>query len=260
MTGRMSATVVSLGLGLGGLAAPPAPAASTAVVVGARPAVRETVVIGHSVRGRPITAYRLGDRAARRTVVALAVMHGSERAPGRTLRTLRDGPRIAGVDLWVVPVVNPDGAARHRRANAHGVDLNRNFPDAWKRAPHRYNAGRRPASEPETRAVMRFLDAVDPDLVVSFHQPLAAVDLSGTKDLRLSRALAKALRLPVEYVDCTGVCHGTLTGWFNATHDGMALTVEFGRRPSAPYLTRTAPRGLLGVISDGPGPAAENPV
>ena len=36
-----------------------------------------------------------------------------------------------GVNLWVVPVYNPDGLARHTRKNAHGVDPNRNYPFKW---------------------------------------------------------------------------------------------------------------------------------
>jgi protein MpaA len=251
----------AVALALGGVAAAPSGAAETTVPqktlhqktghqkTGHQKTGHQKTVIGRSVDGRAITAYRLGDPSAARTVVAIGVLHGSERAPARSLRALRDGPPITGVDLWVVPVLNPDGATGHRRANAHGVDLNRNFPDDWVRRPNGVDAGARPGSEPETRAAMRFLDRVDPDLVVSFHQPLRAVDSTGTKDPALTRALARALRLPVRRVDCLGPCHGTLTGWFNARHDGMAVTVEFGPRPGAAYLTRTAPRGLLDVLS-----------
>ena len=39
-----------------------------------------------------------------------------------------------------------------------------------------YESGAHPASEPETRAMMRFLTDVDPDYVLSFHQPLHGVD------------------------------------------------------------------------------------
>jgi len=37
------------------------------------------------------------------------------------------------------------------------------------------------------------------------------------------------MRLPVRDFVCTGVCHGTFTGWVNNRTDGLAVTVEFGR-------------------------------
>ena len=221
-----------------------------------RPEVREVRTIGHTVNGRDIKAFRLGDAKADKTVVLLGVMHGTERAPARTLRTLRDGRKsVAGVDLWVIPVLNLDGAAAERRSNARGVDLNRNFPQNWSRAVT--GAGRSAASEPETRALMRFLDRVDPDVVVSLHQPFGVVDTSVSKDPALARALSRELNLPRRDVDCGGPCHGTLTGWFNATHDGEAITVEFARNPARSYLKQTAVRGLLAAVG---GRLVEAPV
>ncbi|MBA3742213.1 M14 family zinc carboxypeptidase [Sporichthya sp.] len=210
-------------------------------------AVREVRTIGHTVNGRDIQAFRLGDAKAERTVVLIGVMHGTERAPARTLRTLRDGRRsVVGVNLWVIPVLNLDGAASERRSNARRVDLNRNFPQNWSRSVT--GAGRSAASEPETRALMRFLDRIDPDVVVSLHQPFGVVDTSVSKDPDLARALSRELQLPRRDVDCGGPCHGTLTGWFNTTHDGEAITVEFGRSPSRTYLKQTAVRGLLAAV------------
>jgi protein MpaA len=217
------------------------------------PAVLETRVIGTSVDGREIRAWRLGEKAAARRVVLLGVMHGDEKPPARILTTLRDRPAFAGVDLWVVPVVNPDGAEAGSRQNARGVDLNRNFPHIWKADTRvRYHSGAEPASEPETRATMRFLDDVDPELVLSFHQPFDALDTTLVKQTWLARDVADALGLAMRPIPCAqGPCHGTLTGWFNAAHDGMALTVELGPEPSEAYLTGTAPEQLLDVL-DGP--------
>jgi len=175
-------------------------------------------------------------------------MHGNELAPRRTVQNLRDGDPIRGVNLWLVPTYNPDGAARHDRQNARGVDLNRNYPRRWKPLTGTYYSGRRPASEPETRVMMRFLHRVSPDYVISFHQPLHGIDVRGAKEPRWTRRLAENLRLPIHRIDCGGACHGTMTQWFNARHDGFAITVEMGSSPSVRYLTKVAPRGVLRSI------------
>lgn len=205
-------------------------------------------VIGHSVNGRPIRATRIGDPDARRTVVAMAAMHGDELAARRILGTLRERDRIRGVNLWIVPTVNPDGARRHHRKNARGVDLNRNYPVRWKRLHGAYDSGPRPRSEPETRTMMRFLRRVDPRYVVSFHQPLYGVDTSNPKAPGLARRLARNLRLPSKTFTCGGRCHGTMTQWFNRRRPGAAITVELGPSPSRRYLSTVAPRGLLRAV------------
>lgn len=214
-----------------------------------RPAVVERVVIGRSRRGRPILAFRLGDPDATRSAVVIAAMHGNERKPQTILRTLRDGRPITGLDLWVVPSANPDGVARKARRNARGVDLNRNFPRRWKRSRRGVTwSGPSAASEPETRAMMRFLRRVAPDQVVSFHQPLYGIDTSGTGNRPLARRLAKHLKLPRRSFSCGSGCYGTMSQWFNHRLDGQLVTVELGRRPSRAYLTRTAPTGLLKAL------------
>lgn len=234
----MTILILALGLALSGFALPEAPSTG----------VTETRTIGRSVQDRAIDAYRLGAPSASTTVVALGLMHGNEPAPRATLEALRDGPTVTGLDLWVIPILNPDGAAADIRANANGVDLNRNFPAEWLPEDPRFDPGPEAASEPETRAIVAFLDEVDPDVVVSLHQPYGVVDTSESKFPDLAEALGRELGLPLRHVDCTGPCHGTLTGWFNATHAGEAITVEFGAEPTPDYLTETAPRGLLSAV------------
>lgn len=226
----------------------PVPAAVPAEV-GAydeRPAVVEKRMIGRSVRGRPIVAYRLGEPGGRR-IVMISTMHGDEPQTRLILQSLRDGDPLGGIDLWVLPTYNPDGLARGTRRNARGVDLNRNFPHDWADLDGRYESGPWPASEPETRAVMGFLREVRPDRVLSFHQPLYGVD-SDTKDSAFARRLARALRLPQTTLDCGAVCHGTMTGWFNDLFAGAALTIEYGNRPPRRRMAVEAPRRLVRLL------------
>ena len=240
-----SAYALALVLTAAGLALP-TQAAAVEAGDDARPAVVEVRTIGHSVKGRPIRAWRLGEPGKRR-IVLVSTMHGDEPHTRRILETLRDGRPVRGIDLWVVPTYNPDGLVRGTRRNARGVDLNRNFPYRWKDLDGSHESGPRPASEPETRAVMGFLDEVDPRRVISFHQPLHGVD-TDTKDSGFARRLARALRLPRTTLDCGGLCHGTMTMWFNHRFRGSALTVEYGSRPSRHRMSVQAPRQLLGAI------------
>jgi hypothetical protein len=69
---------------------------------------------------------------------------------------------------FVVPLVNPDGNVRDSRRNINDVDLNRNFPHGWG-GPGSTARGPAPASEPETRAVMGYLQKVQPHYLNSFH-------------------------------------------------------------------------------------------
>jgi protein MpaA len=241
----LSTLLLATGLVTSGLAVPGTAVAREAGPV-ERPAVVEVRTIGHSVHGRPIRAWRLGE-PGRRRIVLVSTMHGNEGRTRPILESLRDGRRIKGVDLWVVPTYNPDGLARGTRRNARGVDLNRNFPYRWADLDGSHESGPRPGSEPETRAMMRFLTDVDPVRVISFHQPLNGVD-TDTKDPRFARRLARALRLPRTRLDCGSLCHGTMTMWFNHEFRGAALTVEYPARPSRHRMVVEAPRQLLGVL------------
>ena len=214
----------------------------------ARPAVVEVRTIGHTVKNRPIYAWRLGQPTSKRKVVIFGAMHGDENGPSRILYNLRDGRAIKGADIWVVPHYNPDGTARHSRQNAHGVDLNRNYPYHWKRLTGATNSGPRAASEPETRAMMAFLRQVRPAYVVSFHQPLHGVGRTVHRGAAFVRRLHRGLHLPVRSFNCDGVCHGTMTEWFNAHFGGVAVTVEYGRGVSQKQARVTGPTGLLRAV------------
>jgi predicted deacylase len=201
------------------------------------------ILLGRSVDARPIYAYVVGDRRSTQHELVVGCIHGDETAGVAIARRLeRASP--TGVELWIVPLLNPDGAAAGTRGNAHGVDLNRNFPFHWAALKGGYYSGPGPASEPETRAMMRFLRAIKPVRIVSFHQPLHGVD-TDTKSQRLSRRLSRYLELPRRNFSCGGVCHGTMTGWYNKHFHGAAITVEYGEHPSRHRMRVDAPRQLL---------------
>jgi hypothetical protein len=249
LSGVLSLLVLATVLSAPALA-PPAVARSGAASVSSgastpRAAVLEVRVIGHSVQGRPIRAWHLGDPTSPVKAVFVAAMHGNEAQPARILRNLRDGRKISGADIWVVPVMNPDGVHGHHRRNAHGVDLNRNFPVRWIHQGGSFYSGPAPASEPETQAMMAFLAEVRPRYVVSFHQPLYGVDRSFRKTRALGHRLSRYLHLPRKRFTCNNGCHGTMTQWFNASFPGAAITVEYGHRMTHRQKYVTGPRGLL---------------
>ncbi len=199
--------------------------------------------IGTSVQGRTIWAYRKGNPAARNKVVILGQMHGDERAAAKVARRIIDSvPVSRDADVWILPTMNPDGAAAGTRLNARGVDVNRNFDHRWRRqgTGTRVYSGPRAGSEPETRAVAAFLQQIRPKYVVGLHQPFLGVDSYAVKDRALMRRLAGGLRIPARPFACSGVCRGTLTGWFNNRLAGAALTVELGRVPTKAFLRRAA--------------------
>ena len=241
---RVRGVVGSVGIAVV-MAAALAPTPSAAATVH-----EERVRFGTSVEGRPLVAWHRWSDGATRTTVVLGSMHGDERAGSRVVRELRTLPVPAGVDLWLVPSMNPDGAAADRRTNAHGVDLNRNFPRYWRSAGAGTStwSGPSAASEPETRAVQAMLRRVDARTVLSFHQPLHGVDAYRAKSMPLVRRLARVLALPVRSFDCSGGCHGTLTDWANARLDSRAVTVELSRRVANARVDAVA-RGVLRVAT-----------
>ena len=226
------------------------------------PGVLMRRLLGSSVQHRPIYAYRMGDPWSPHKAVVIGQLHGDERAGVRVADAILRGRPVHGVDLWVIPTANPDGYAAHTRGNARGVDLNRNWPNHWARLSGEFYSGRAAMSEPETRALHSFLNAVRPQYLVSMHQPLYGVDTTdgGARNVAFRNRLVRYLHLPAKPFRCWSVCHGSMTGWLTRHQRGAGITVEFGPSPSSAYLHRTAPAGILRALGAGYGwSAAHNP-
>jgi murein peptide amidase A len=203
------------------------------------------VVIGHSVRGRPILAYERGD-TARPAAVVVGVIHGSEPGGLAVVRRLLRVQLPAGVHLWLIPTVNPDGLVAGTRQNARGVDLNRNWPVAWVpngRPWEGYYSGPRPLSEPENRAAAAFLLHVRPALTIWYHQPLGLV-FGSDPHVAVLRRYARLTGLPYRRLAAP---RGAATRWERRHFPAApAFVVEF---PAGPVSAAVARRHAAAVLA-----------
>ncbi|MBI0250847.1 murein tripeptide amidase MpaA, partial [Yersinia pestis subsp. pestis] len=136
----------------------------------------------------------------------------------------------------VVLAVNPDGCQLGLRANANGVDLNRNFPaQNWQSGDtvYRWNSaanardvvlstGEQAGSEPETQALCALIAQLSPSWVVSFHEPLACIE--DPQCSALGTRLAEQFELPL--VTSVGYATPGSFGSWCADRDLPCITAE----------------------------------
>lgn len=145
----------------------------------------QAAVVGTSAEGRDIRLLRYGRGAV--PVLLWSQMHGDESTASMALadivRFFHEQPehplarRIAeGATVYMVPMLNPDGAERFRRRNAQGIDVNR---DA------------RRLQTPEGRLLKALNDSLSPAFGFNLHDQNAAVRV-GDSD----RGVAIALLTP----------------------------------------------------------------
>jgi hypothetical protein len=119
-------------------------------------------VEGASAQGRALYLVNLkGSPGASFRVLLYAQQHGDELSgKDALLYLIRDAVRDpaslpADLDLWLMPMVNPDGAEAGTRRNAAKVDLNRDHIEL---------------SQPETLALHRVARRLHPHLAVDCHE------------------------------------------------------------------------------------------
>jgi murein peptide amidase A len=193
-----------------------------------------TVVLGRSWQGRPIVAVEVGNPAGT-PVLVVGCIHGDETGGVAIAQALeRLSPR--DLDLWIVPVLNPDGVAADTRKNAHSVDLNRNFPWRWRPLSGVYESGARPLSEREARIAERLILRLHPHLTIWFHQHLDLVWASGG-DRRIEKVFARVSGLPYHPMPQLA---GSAISWQNNTLPGTtAFAAELpAGRPSRSAVAR----------------------
>ena len=151
----------------------------------------------YSTEGRPIRGSVIGQGPE--TYLCFGVIHGNEPEGGpllkRFVKHLEERPALLeGRKVVVIPVLNPDGLERKSRTNARGVDLNRNFPARnWRPNPRHGDA---PASERETRALLKILRQFRPSRILSIHSPLHCVNFDGPAE-EIAQNMARASGYPL---------------------------------------------------------------
>ena len=156
--------------------------ASIDAVLAAHPDICRSEIIGTSVQGRDLRAVVVtanpGVEEIEPELRIHGAIHGDEKASAMVtlhyLETLTDNYATSAMcqyivdntELWVIPVVNPDGYNSNDRSNAHGIDLNRNCSYMGPGS----GGGSTAFSEPET-AALRDITMQNWPLVENFVNP-----------------------------------------------------------------------------------------
>lgn len=223
----------------------------------------EKKIIGESVFWRSVYALKCGNG----TPVGLAqyAIHGREYVTAKlAIEHFKRG--VTRGSVWIVPLVNPDGALlsevglstapKERReyllalnggvdfslwkANGRGVDLNVNFAARWGKGvknvfyPSSENyVGESPFSEPESLALKEFTKKIRPDYTVSFHTKGEEIywcfhqpKSRRERDRLLAEAVSKATGYPLK--DAKGSAGG-YKDWCVQSLKIPAFTVEVGK-------------------------------
>ena len=165
-------------------------------------------------------------------MLAVGAIHGNEADGTAIIDRLAVEPVPAGVELWLVRSMNPDGQARSDRQNANAVDLNRNFPENWDvlGEPGFWQyGGSAPASEPETKAMVALGASVQPQIILWYHQDLFRIAPGSGRSGEIRTRYADVAGLPI--VDITGGTYtGTASQWSRTVipETGVGITVELG--------------------------------
>ena len=122
-----------------------------------------------STRRRPIQTVTLG--AGARKVFVTGSLGGNDATSVQLMDalagTLTARPELLeGLTVLIVRNPNPDALAEHISVNIRGVNLNRNFPSARFTALPNQQTGPTPASEAETRILLRLVGDFEPQSVI----------------------------------------------------------------------------------------------
>ena len=221
------------------------------------PTAQQSLIIGKSVLGNPLTVYQFGSGQTHRMIVA--GIHGgyewnTVQLAEKLIEYLKANPSAVPLEvtLYILPSINPDGYDKEfgakGRANTNGVDINRNFDAFWKADWDRkgcwnmepITAGASPNSEPETRALVSFLMEYDIDALISYHSAALGIFPGGqppdANSVHLAEALHKVSNYPYPPLEYGCKYTGQLIDWASA-HEVAAVDIELTTHSELDYET-----------------------
>jgi len=209
----------------------------------ARPEGWDEHLIGWSNNGMPLQMFvRPPVGELRHRVLVICCVHGNERGTVPIGVRLMSVPVPDGVNVAIVPVLNPDGWLVESRWNARNVDLNRNFPWRWSTS----DGGPEPGSEPETQAAMALVLAYPWDVVVWVHQPLGYVAPVAPTDPVFADTWARGAGLPFRSdVDQ----HGGGETWTTKVAGLPAILVEVATHDATADLVESNAAGYAALLN-----------
>ena len=206
--------------------------------------------IGRSAQERPLRVRVEGHGL--RTVLWVGGIHGDEPegqvVTANLAAAFLDEGLANSVTLIIFEDDNPDGRAAHSRTNAHGVDLNRNFPAANFSPGNGH--GPRPLSEPESTALALLVCGARPNLTMVAHSGHRGslenvVNYDGPSKAAAS-VFAKLAAMTV--VDTVYPTPGSFGSWAGTEGQLAVLTIEYRRGITADAAWRQTRTAILAAL------------
>ncbi len=219
-------------------------------------------VIGTGSDGSPINVYirEACDSTNIKTIFIASSIHGSESGGQFVSHELLFNENLPrNIRVIAIPEINKAGilgrSARYR-VNANGVNLNRNFAYNWtlsNRGDNYNDSGPSAASEPETQALVNFLNSLGSvELSLHYHDNISWVAAAGSTNVSIARAYAAHTPdTPLRAAEGGKVYQaGSLDGWHNQRFGIPTLLIELSNDQS-PQIIQGHVRAIQALISGG---------
>jgi murein peptide amidase A len=200
----------------------------------------DLVLTQKTPQGRLIRCYKKGNNGKK--ILLIGSIHGNEKAgiilSIKVLNYLFEKPGSINT-LICIPTVNPDGNSSDKRTNSNNIDINRNFPSSnWvysdssklELKKKMFWGGNQPASEIETRFILKVDSLFHPDALIILHQFMDCVQYDGT-GMDLAKFIA--VRSKQKLLDNIGyTTEGSIGSYFGEDKRKEVVTIEIPENPS----------------------------